>query len=256
MKILANISRFLLGLIFAVLGLNGLSHFILGVLFVSNYLLVTFALQLISGVLLLINRYVPFAVTILSPIMMNVLLYGLLMNPAGFGFAFFVAILWVVVLVSVRSAFAGIFEARVETQPVRSRAHRARLASAAWQLTEDKVMSRTIEAIMRHTAPPSNGGANQRNGTPELEREFTVKKRHYVWSEARFVRALMPFHSDVRVAYDGKEVDGKSVLDLVTLAPPEGSTVRVRAEGSDAAEAMHALEELIRSHPDENKKAA
>jgi phosphocarrier protein HPr len=117
-------------------------------------------------------------------------------------------------------------------------------------------MSRTIEAIMRHTAPPSNGGTNQRNGTQELEREFTVKKRHYVWSEARFVRAMMPFHSDVRVAYGGKEVDGKSVLDLVTLAPPEGSTVRVRAEGPDAAEAMHALEELMRSHPDENKKAA
>jgi hypothetical protein len=101
-----------------------------GAISVSNYLLVISALQLISGVLLLINRYVPLALTILSPIMMNVLLYSVLTNPAGFGFAFFVAILWVVVLISVRSAFAGIFEARVETQPVRSRAHRARLASA------------------------------------------------------------------------------------------------------------------------------
>ena len=130
MKILANISRFLLGLIFTVLGLNGFLHFMLGVMFVSNYLLVIFALQLISGVLLLINRYVPLAVTILSPIMMNVLLYGVLANPAGFGFAFFVAFLWVLALVSVRSVFAGIFEARLETQPVRSRGHRARLASA------------------------------------------------------------------------------------------------------------------------------
>jgi phosphocarrier protein HPr len=117
-------------------------------------------------------------------------------------------------------------------------------------------MSRTIKAIMRHMTLPSNGVTNQRNGTEKLEKEITVRKRHYLWSEARFVRAMMPFHSNVRVGYDGKEVDGKSVLDLMTLAPPEGSTVRVRADGPDAAAAMHALKELMRSHPDENKKAA
>jgi putative oxidoreductase len=130
MKILTNISRFLLALIFTVLGLNGFLHFIQGAMSISNYLLVIFALQLISGVLLFVNRYVPLALTILSPIMMNVLLYGALINPAGFGFALFVALLWIVVLVSVRSAFAGIFEARVETQPVRSRVPAARLAPA------------------------------------------------------------------------------------------------------------------------------
>jgi phosphocarrier protein HPr len=108
-------------------------------------------------------------------------------------------------------------------------------------------MSRTIEAIMRHMTLPSNGVTNQRNGTEKLEKEVTVRKRHYVWSEARFVRAMMPFHSNVRVGYDGKEVDGKNVLELMTLAPREGSTVRVRAEGPDAAKAMHALEQLIQS---------
>jgi phosphocarrier protein len=109
-------------------------------------------------------------------------------------------------------------------------------------------MSRTIEAIMRHMTLPSNGVTSQRNGTEKLEKEIIVRKRHYVWSEARFVRAMMPFHSNVRVGYDGKEVDGKNVLDLMTLAPPEGSTVRVRAEGPDAAEAMHALEQLMPSN--------
>ncbi|HEV3394205.1 MAG TPA: HPr family phosphocarrier protein [Chthoniobacterales bacterium] len=113
-------------------------------------------------------------------------------------------------------------------------------------------MSRTIEAIMRHMAAPSNGITNQRNGTEKLEREIAVRKRHYIWSEARFVRAMMPFHSNVRVRYNGKEVDGKSVLDLMTLTPLEGSTVRVRAEGPDAAEAMHALEQLMKSRPDED----
>ena len=114
-------------------------------------------------------------------------------------------------------------------------------------------MSRTIEAIMRHMTPPSNRVTNQPTGTEKLEREFTVKKkRHYVWSEARFVRAMMPFHSNVRVGYNSTEVDGKSVLDLMTLHPPEGSTVRVRAEGPDAAEAMDALEQLMRSQPEES----
>ena len=130
MKTLTNISRFLLALIFTVLGLNGFLQFIQGAISVSNYLLIIFALQLISGVLLFINRYVPLALTILSPVMLNVLLYGVLISPAGFGFAFLVAILWTVVLISVRSAFAGIFKARVKTQPARSRTHRTRLALA------------------------------------------------------------------------------------------------------------------------------
>ena len=68
MKIFSNISRFLLGLIFAVFGLNGFLHFIpmppptgvagqfMGAMFISKYLLVVFAVQLSSGVLLLINR--------------------------------------------------------------------------------------------------------------------------------------------------------------------------------------------------------
>ena len=114
-------------------------------------------------------------------------------------------------------------------------------------------MSRTIEAIMRHMTLPSNRVTNQRNGTEKLEKEVVVRKRHYVWLEARFARAMMPFQSNVRVSHDGKEVNGKNVLDLMTLAAPEGSTVRVIAEGPDAAEAMHALDQLMQSQPGENR---
>ena len=128
MKILANISRFVLGLIFLVFGLNGFLHFIpmpppsgvagqfIGALFVSKHLLVVSGLQVISGALLLINRYVALALTILGPIIVNILLYHTLMNPTGLGLAFFVAILWGVIFAGVRSAFEGIFEARVETK--------------------------------------------------------------------------------------------------------------------------------------------
>jgi hypothetical protein len=137
MKVLANVSRFLLGLIFLVFGLNGFLHFIpmptpsgvagqfFGALFVSNYLVPVFALQVISGVLLLVNRFVPLALTILAAIIVNILLFHVLMNPAGLGLAVFVTVLWGVVFASVRSAFAGIFQARVEmnTAWVRPHAH-------------------------------------------------------------------------------------------------------------------------------------
>src|SRR5437879_169899 len=111
-------------------------------------------------------------------------------------------------------------------------------------------MSRTIEAVMRHMASPRSRATHPRNGVEKLEKEITVKKRHYIWSESRFVRTMLPFHSDIRVGYNGTEVDGKSVLDLMTLAPPEGTKVRIRIEGPDAAAAMHAVDHLMQSRPD------
>jgi putative oxidoreductase len=135
MKILTNISRFLLGLIFLVFGLNGFLHFIpmpppsgvagqfLGAMFVSKYLLVVSGLQVISGALLLINRYVPLALTILGPIVVNILLFHALMSPVGIGLAVFVTIFWGVVFVSVRSAFDGIFQAQVEIETTPEHRH-------------------------------------------------------------------------------------------------------------------------------------
>ena len=111
-------------------------------------------------------------------------------------------------------------------------------------------MSRTIEAIMRHTTSPSNRATDPRNGVKKLEKEITVRNRRYVWSESRFVRAMLPFHSNIRVGYNGTEVDGKSVLDLMTLTPPEGTKVRIRIEGPDAADAMHAVDQLVQSRSD------
>jgi phosphotransferase system HPr (HPr) family protein len=112
-------------------------------------------------------------------------------------------------------------------------------------------MSRTIEAIMRHMASPASPATHQSNGVNRLEKEITVKKRHFIWAESRFVRTMLPFHSNVRVGYNGTEVDGKSVLDLMTLAPPEGTKVRIRVEGSDARDAMHAVDQFVQSNSDE-----
>jgi phosphocarrier protein len=114
-------------------------------------------------------------------------------------------------------------------------------------------MSRTIEAIMRHMASPPSRVTDQSNRVEKLEKEITVRKRRrYVWSESRFVRTMRPFHSNVRVGYNGTDVDGKSVVDLMTLAPPEGTKVRIRIEGPDAAEAMHAVDQLVQTRPNDH----
>ena len=113
-------------------------------------------------------------------------------------------------------------------------------------------MSRTIEAIMRHMASPLSRVTDQSNRVEKLEKEITVKKRRYIWSESRFVRTMLPFHSNVRVGYNGTEVDGKSVLDLMKLAPPEGTKVWIRIEGTDAADAMHAVDQLVQSRSDDD----
>jgi len=113
-------------------------------------------------------------------------------------------------------------------------------------------MSRTIEAIMRHMASPPSRVTDQSNRVEKLEKEITVKKRRYIWSESRFVRTMLPFHSNVRVGYNGTEVDGKSVLDLMKLAPPEGTKVWIRIEGPDAADAMHAVDQLMQPRSDDD----
>src|SRR5947208_7420365 len=125
MKIITVIARFLRGLIFRVFGLNGFLHFIpssppsgtagqlVGALFVSHYLVPIFLLQLTSAVLLLINRYVPLALTLLAPIIVNILHIPILMLPSGLPLALVVTVLWIVVFLSVRSAFAGLYQERV-----------------------------------------------------------------------------------------------------------------------------------------------
>jgi len=84
-----------------------------GALFVSHYLVVVFLLQLVAAVLLMINRYVPLALALLAPVIVNILLFHLLMALAGLPLALVVTVLWIVVFLSVRSAFAGLLQQRV-----------------------------------------------------------------------------------------------------------------------------------------------
>ncbi len=124
MKIAALIARILLGLEFLIFGLNGFFHFIpmppppgvagqfMGAVFVSHYYVLIFLLQAIGGLLLLAGRYVPLALTLLAPIIVNILLFHTTMAPAGLPVAILTAVLWFVVFWSVRPAFNGLFAAR------------------------------------------------------------------------------------------------------------------------------------------------
>ncbi len=128
MKIVSAIARYLMGVIFLVFGLNGFLNFIplpppdgvagqsMGALYASHYLILIFGLQVIAGVLLLANRYVPLALAILAPVIVNILCFHALMAPSGLPLALVVAVLWVLTFVEVRSAFAGLFQSRLQAR--------------------------------------------------------------------------------------------------------------------------------------------
>ena len=124
MRTASVVAQYLTGVIFLVMGLNGFLNFIplpppagiagqfMGVLYVSHYLWVIFAFQVIAGVLLLVNRYVPLAIAVLAPVIVNILTFHASMAPSGLPMALFVAALWVAIFIEVRPAFSGLFQSR------------------------------------------------------------------------------------------------------------------------------------------------
>ena len=128
MKTTSTIARYLAGVIFLVFGLNGFLHFIplpppsgvagqfMGALYVSHYLMLIFGLQVVGGVLLLANRFVPLALAILAPVIVNILSFHALMAPSGLPMAVVVTLLWALIFVDVRSAFAALFQPRLQAR--------------------------------------------------------------------------------------------------------------------------------------------
>ena len=125
MKIVTLIARLLLGLIFVVLGLNGFLNFLsmgpmpaglagqfVGALVLSHYFWVVAALQIAGGALLLVNRFVPLALVLLGPVIVNIILYHVFLNPTGAPLAIVVVILWLIVFYRHRQYFSGIFVQR------------------------------------------------------------------------------------------------------------------------------------------------
>ena len=61
----------------------------------------------------------------------------------------------------------------------------------------------------------------------------------------RFVEIANKFGSEIKVSAKGKEVDGKSVIDLLTLGAEKGIELVITANGDDAPEVLEALRGLI-----------
>jgi hypothetical protein len=123
MKTVSLVARILLGLVFTVFGLNGFLHFIpmgpmptgpagqfAGALAASHYMVVVSGLQLGTGVLLLLNQFVPLALTLLGPVVVNIVLFHALMAPSGLPMAAVVAVLWFLAAYRVRSVFFALLQ--------------------------------------------------------------------------------------------------------------------------------------------------
>ena len=118
MKIVSTISRYLLGLMFTVFGLNGFLNFInqppppnpLAMQFLiavssSHFAAFFFAVQLIGGLLLLSGYFVPLALTLLGAELYNILAFHLTLAPASIPPALLASVLWILVFLQYRASF-------------------------------------------------------------------------------------------------------------------------------------------------------
>ena len=127
MKIAVLVVRILLGLIFFVFGLNNILHFMKmapppgdagtfdSLLITHNFMTFVGLLMVIAGLLLLVGRYVPLALVILGPILVNILLFHLLFTggagilPGAVSTIFELFLIW-----AYRLSFRGLFDAAPE----------------------------------------------------------------------------------------------------------------------------------------------
>lgn len=121
MRILTIVIRVFLGLVFVFFGSNAFLHFLpmpplpegtaglyLKAFLDSGYVYVIGGMQLLSGLLLLIGKFVPLGLTILGAIIFNIWAFHILMAPEGFPPAIIVTLLWVFLVWQYRERFAGI----------------------------------------------------------------------------------------------------------------------------------------------------
>jgi uncharacterized membrane protein YphA (DoxX/SURF4 family) len=133
-------ARILLGLIFFVFGLNGFFHFLPqppmsgppaefgAALFATGYMFPLLkGTEVLAGVLLLSGRLVPLALTVLAPVVVNIVAFHLFLAPSGLVLPLVIVALGVFLAWSYRSAFSGVLQ--VNAQP--DGANQARLASSS-----------------------------------------------------------------------------------------------------------------------------
>ena len=86
-----------------------------------------------------------------------------------------------------------------------------------------------------------------------ISRDIEIKNKLglHARAAARLVHTAARFKSDIKIRKGDEEVDGKSILGILLLAAGRGSTITVKADGPDEAEAVDAIEKLIEAKFDE-----
>ena len=88
-----------------------------------------------------------------------------------------------------------------------------------------------------------------------IAKEIEIKNKLglHARAAAKLVHTAARFKSSIKIKKGDEEVDGKSILGILLLAAGRGSTITVRAEGEDEAEAVDAIEKLIDGKFDESE---
>jgi phosphocarrier protein len=82
--------------------------------------------------------------------------------------------------------------------------------------------------------------------------KITNKTGLHARPAAVLVKTAGKFKSDIFISKDGFEVNGKSIMGVMTLAAETGSLIEIRVDGEDEKEAIETLEELIKKDFYEN----
>jgi putative oxidoreductase len=125
MKTTSTIARILLGLIFVIFGLNFWLKFLpmpplpggsptalfFGALFPTGYLAAIKAIEVAGGLLLLSGRFAALGLTLLGPVIVNILFFDLFLAKAFNPIGAVVTVLAILVLIDKRANFAGLLKA-------------------------------------------------------------------------------------------------------------------------------------------------
>jgi putative oxidoreductase len=126
MKIAVVIARIVLGLPFLIFGLNNFLHFIpmqpipgdagtlVTIMYTHGWLIFHGILYVVAALLLVVGRYVPVALVLLGPVIVNILVFHLTLAPSGIGPGLVCAVLEVFLIWAYWPAFRGIFISKME----------------------------------------------------------------------------------------------------------------------------------------------
>ena len=126
MKVAVLIARILMGLAFLIFGFNKVVTFLpmpmptgeagaLMLMWYTHKWLVFYGLiETASGLMLLAGRFVPLGLTLLGPVIVNILMFHALLAPTGYAPAVVVTVLELFLIWAYRLSFRGLFDAKPE----------------------------------------------------------------------------------------------------------------------------------------------